>query len=148
MSVPLADENATRAAGAALAETVRAGDVIFLSGDLGAGKSTLARGLIGALGFAGEVPSPSFALVIPYDVPDVRLPVAHVDLYRIDDPDEVAALALDDFLHDGALLVEWPERLPPRLWPEALRLHLGTHGGGRLLTVAAPPSWEARCPFR
>ncbi len=144
----LADAQATHAAGRALAPHLRAGDVVALSGPLGAGKSSLVRGVMEGLGFAGDVPSPSFALVIPYDRPDVSLPVWHVDLYRLDTPEEAEPLALDEALYDGALLIEWPERLGARLWPEALCLALefGPEGG-RLLTVRAPPSWEARCPF-
>ncbi len=144
----LPDPEATHAAGRALATRLKAGDVIALSGPLGAGKSSLARGVIEALGFAGEVPSPSFALVIPYAPPDVRLPVWHVDLYRLDAPEEAEPLALDEALFDGALLIEWPERLGARLWPEALYLTLDfDEKGGRLLTARVPPSWEARCPF-
>ncbi len=145
----LPDEAAARAAGAALAPHLEPGDVIALSGDLGAGKSTLARGLLEGLGFDGDVPSPSFALVIPYAPPDVRVPVWHVDLYRLEDAREAEALALDEALGDGALVIEWPERLGEMLWPEALRLRLDfAADGGRILTVDAPPSWEGRCPLR
>ena len=136
----------TRAAGVALAPHLRAGDVLALSGDLGAGKSTFARGLLEGLGFEGDAPSPSFALVIPYAPPALRLPVWHVDLYRIEKSEEAEELGLDDALEEGALVVEWPERLGARLWPEALRLRFETHGAGRLLTAAAPPSWGARWP--
>jgi tRNA threonylcarbamoyladenosine biosynthesis protein TsaE len=139
---------ATHAAGRALAPHLRAGDVIALSGDLGAGKTSFARGVLAALGLLEEAPSPSFALVIPYAPPDVTLPVWHVDLYRLDDPQEVDQLGLDDALIDSALVIEWPERMGTRLWPEALRLHFEAIEGGRRLTVAAPPSWEARCPFQ
>ena len=144
----LADEAATLAAGRTLASHLRVGDVVALSGDLGAGKTSFARGVLTGLGFTGEVPSPSFALVIPYDRPDVSLPVWHVDLYRLDTPDDSEPLALHDALDDAALLIEWPERLGARLWPEALRLRFDREGEGRRLTAEAPPSWEARCPFR
>lgn len=144
----LSDAAATDAAGRVLAPQLRAGDVIALSGDLGAGKTSFARGVLSGLGFAEEAPSPSFALVIPYAPPDVRLPVWHVDLYRLDDENEVEQLGLDDALSDSALIIEWPERMGARLWPEALRLHFEAIEGGRRLTVDAPPSWEARCPFQ
>jgi tRNA threonylcarbamoyladenosine biosynthesis protein TsaE len=146
--VILSDAAATDAAGRALAPHLRAGDIVALSGDLGAGKTSFARGVLAGLGFAQEAPSPSFALVIPYAPPDVRLPVWHVDLYRLDDESEVEQLGLDDALSDSVLIIEWPERMGARLWPEALRLHFEAIEGGRRLTVDAPPSWEARCPFQ
>jgi tRNA threonylcarbamoyladenosine biosynthesis protein TsaE len=146
--VILSDAAATDAAGRALAPHLRAGDVIALSGDLGAGKTSFARGVLAGLGFAEEAPSPSFALVIPYAPPDVRLPVWHVDLYRLDDENEVEQLGLDDALSDSVLIIEWPERMGARLWPEALRLHFEAIAGGRRLTVDAPPSWETRCPLQ
>jgi tRNA threonylcarbamoyladenosine biosynthesis protein TsaE len=146
--VILADAAATDAAGRALAPHLRAGDVIALSGDLGAGKTSFARGILAGLGLTEEAPSPSFALVIPYAPPDVRLPIWHVDLYRLDDADEVEQLGLDDALIDSVLIIEWPERMGARLWPNALRLRFEAIDGGRRLTVAAPPSWEARCPFQ
>jgi tRNA threonylcarbamoyladenosine biosynthesis protein TsaE len=94
------------------------------------------------------VPSPSFALVIPYDPPHVRLPVWHVDLYRLDSQADTDPLALDEALGDGALIIEWPERLGERLWPEALRLRIDVaDSGGRRLTAVVPPSWEGRCPL-
>ncbi|MFM2100058.1 MAG: hypothetical protein RLZZ366_1597 [Pseudomonadota bacterium] len=136
------------AAGRALATVLRTGDVIALSGDLGAGKTSLARGLLAGLGLVEDAPSPSFAIVIPYDPPEVRLAVWHVDLYRLDDPDEIEELGLDEALVHGALVIEWPERMGARLWPEALRLHLEPEGSGRRLTVTVPPSWEGRCPFQ
>lgn len=128
-----------------LAAMLRPGDVIALSGELGAGKTTLARAILAGLGHVGEVPSPTFTLVQVYD--DLRLPVAHVDLYRIDSPDEAEALALDDMLMDGAVLLEWPERLGQTLWPEALWLRLeGAGKASRTLTWRVSPAWEGRWP--
>jgi len=143
----LRDAAATEAAGAALAPLLEPGDVVALFGDLGAGKTTLARGLLAALGLTGEAPSPTFAIVQVYAPPEVRLPVAHVDLYRLDDPGDVEELGLDDALADGALLIEWPERLGARLRPSALRLHLAADpAGGRRLTWERPEAWEQRWP--
>jgi tRNA threonylcarbamoyladenosine biosynthesis protein TsaE len=142
------DAAATDMAGRALASHLRVGDVVALSGDLGAGKTSFARGVLAGLGLLEEAPSPSFALVIPYAPPDVTLPIWHVDLYRLDAPEEVEQLGLNDALIDSALIIEWPERMGARFWPEALRLHFEAIEGGRRLTVAAPPSWEARCPFQ
>lgn len=147
--IRLEDEAATLAFGRALAAVVRAGDVIALSGDLGTGKTTLARGLLAALGLAEEAPSPSFAIVQPYDVPEVRLPVAHVDLYRLDDPEDAQELGLDDMREDSVLVIEWPERLGAALWPDALLLGLQpTADGARALTATVPPSWEGRWPLK
>lgn len=135
---------ATEAFGARLATLVAPGDVVTLSGPLGAGKTSIARGLLATLGLAGEAPSPSFAIVQPYDVPEVEIPVLHVDLYRIDDPDEIAELGLDEAASDSVLLIEWPERAPGS-WPDALALTLEMlPDGSRRLTAAVPPGWKAR----
>ena len=140
----LPDPAATAAFGARLAALVRPGDAIALSGPLGAGKTSLARGLLAALGLAGEAPSPSFAIVQPYAPPETRLPVLHVDLYRIEQPGELDELGLDDERAESLLLVEWPERAPER-FADALWLRLAIdEGGGRSLTARVPPSWEER----
>jgi tRNA threonylcarbamoyladenosine biosynthesis protein TsaE len=142
----LDDETATVAAGAGLARQVRAGDVITLSGDLGAGKTTLVRGFLQVLGHDGEVPSPSFAIVQPYE--DLDPPVWHVDLYRVEDPSELAELGLDS-LGDSVLVVEWPERAGEGTWPDALRLTLEILGPKRRrLTAEVPAAWEGRWPPR
>jgi tRNA threonylcarbamoyladenosine biosynthesis protein TsaE len=139
------DEDGLRDVGARLASVLRAGDVVALSGELGAGKTTLARAILAGLGHIGEVPSPTFTLVQTY--PDLSPPVAHADLYRLDHPAEAEPLALDDWLADGALLVEWPERLGAAIWPERLWLRLeGAGGPDRALTWDAPPAWEGRWP--
>lgn len=145
----LRDAGATDAAGRILAPQLQPGDVIAMSGDLGAGKTSFARGILAGLGFEGDVPSPSFALVIPYAPPLLRLPVWHVDLYRLDDPVEAEQLGLDEALCSAVLIIEWPERLGDRLWPNALKIALANdEAGGRRLTASVPPSWEARCPFQ
>jgi tRNA threonylcarbamoyladenosine biosynthesis protein TsaE len=131
--------------GAALASVLRAGDIVALRGPLGAGKTTLARGLLRALGHEGEVPSPSFAIVQPYD--SLPLPVTHADLYRVEDTGELEELGLDDALLDGALLVEWPERAGEAAWPQALRLVLAVAPDGRrALTWDVSEAWEGRWP--
>ena len=141
----LPDERATRAAGTALGRAARAGDVVTLSGDLGAGKTTLARGFLEALGHEGEVPSPTFAIVQPYE--DLEPPVWHVDLYRLEAPDELQELGLDA-AEEGVLLIEWPERAGEARWQDALRIALSTRpDGARSLTALVPQSWKARWPF-
>lgn len=145
----IADEAAMLALGAALADRLRPGDAVLLSGDLGAGKTTLARGILGGLGHVGEVPSPTFTLVQTYDPPDTRLPVWHVDLYRLDDPEEALELGLDEARRGAAMLVEWPERLGRWAWSDALALKIeGAGGAGRRLTAVVPPAWEGRWPPR
>ena len=142
------DLAAADAIGAAIGRALAPGDVVLLSGDLGAGKTTLARAMLKARGLAGEAPSPTFAIVQPYAPPEVDLAIAHVDLYRIEGPDELIELGLDDYLYDGALLIEWPERLGGDAWPEALTLSISGTGGARALTATVPPAWEARWPLR
>ena len=133
--------------GAAIGKILRAGDVILLSGDLGAGKTTLARGILQARGLQGEAPSPTFAIIQPYAPPEVDMPIGHVDLYRIEDKDELIELGLDDFLYDGALLIEWPERLGEDGWPGALALTITGEGEQRILTADLPMLWEKRWPL-
>jgi tRNA threonylcarbamoyladenosine biosynthesis protein TsaE len=145
--IRLPDAEATEAFGAALAGALRPGDVIALHGALGAGKTTLARGLLRGLGHLGDVASPTFPIVQAYAPPDTRIPLWHVDLYRIEDPSELAEIGLDDALDAAALVVEWPERLPA-LWPDALRLTLTIEGEGRVLTAQAPAAWGERWPPR
>ena len=142
----LKDEAATLAFGRKLARVLQAGDVVTLSGPLSAGKTTLVRGLLGALGHVGEVPSPSFAIVQPYDL---KFPVWHVDLYRIEDPSDLDELGLEDIRSDGVLILEWPEHAGPNMWPEALALSLNVaEDGARALTAKVPAAWEGRWPFR
>ena len=96
----------------ALAEMLGAGDTVLLNGDLGAGKSVMARGIARALGVTGAMPSPTFTLLIPYQG---RIPVYHFDLYRLADPDEFYAAGLDEFVGgDGVAVVEWPLKLSIR----------------------------------
>jgi tRNA threonylcarbamoyladenosine biosynthesis protein TsaE len=143
----LADAAASEGFGARLATAIRPGDVITLAGPLGAGKTSIARGLLAALGLEEEAPSPTFAIVQPYAPPETRLPVMHVDLYRIEHVEELDELGLDEAREDSVLLIEWPERAPGR-WPDALALTLDfAPDGGRRLTATVPAAWEGRWPL-
>ena len=145
-AISLPDSAATEAFGHSLAERIEPGDVIALFGPLGAGKTTLARGILNGLGHSGEVASPTFPIVLPYDPPDTRVPVWHVDLYRIEEPSELDELGLEEARPEVALLIEWPERLP-HLWQESLRLTLEPRpDGSRALTAMVPPAWWNRWP--
>jgi tRNA threonylcarbamoyladenosine biosynthesis protein TsaE len=143
----LGTARAVEALGEGLGHVLRPGDIILLEGRLGAGKTTLARGLLRGLGYAGEVPSPTFAILQGYEPPQVTLSLGHADLYRLDGPAETAELGLDDWLVDGALAIEWPDRLGGRFGSEALVLSLDIDAdGARLLTAQVPPAWEGRWP--
>ena len=147
-AIELPDPDATEKFGRAIAPLLRPGDSLALFGTLGAGKTSLSRGILHGLGFPGEVASPTFPIVQTYDPPDVSMPVWHVDLYRIEHPHELEELGLDDALADSVLLIEWPERLPA-LWPDTLQLTLAHgHSRGRNLTALVPPAWERRWPPR
>jgi len=142
----LKDEAATARAGAKLAGSARPGDVITLSGPLGVGKTALARGFLAGLGYAGEVPSPSFAIVQPYE--ELDPPVWHVDLYRIERGSEIDELGLDS-AGDAVLIVEWPERAGEHSWQGALGLSLEFGpDDDRILTARVPPAWEGRWPVQ
>ncbi len=127
----LADEAATTALAGALAAALpvpASGWTILLQGELGAGKSTLARALLRALGHDGPVPSPTYTLVEPYRVAGTT--VYHVDLYRIGSADELYYIGWDD-LDDGLRLVEWPDRAPGLADSADLRIRLAYEGAGR-----------------
>ncbi len=142
----LANEAATLTFGRKLAKALKPGDVVTLSGPLSAGKTTLVRGLLAALGHSGEVPSPSFAIVQPYEM--LTPPVWHVDLYRIESASELDELGLDDLGADGVLIVEWPEHAGRGMWPEALGLSLEpAEGDARVLTARPSAAWEGRWPL-
>ncbi|HEX4736187.1 MAG TPA: tRNA (adenosine(37)-N6)-threonylcarbamoyltransferase complex ATPase subunit type 1 TsaE [Allosphingosinicella sp.] len=145
--ISLPDAEATEAFGARISPLLSRHDVIALYGDLGAGKTTLVRGILRGLGFDGEVASPTFPIIQPYE--ELAVPVWHVDLYRIEDPAELEELALDEGREDAVLMIEWPERLGGALWPDALRLSLSRTGdGARALTAEVPAAWGSRWPPR
>ncbi|MBE1204297.1 tRNA (adenosine(37)-N6)-threonylcarbamoyltransferase complex ATPase subunit type 1 TsaE [Aminobacter carboxidus] len=130
----LPDEAATTQLGEDLAMAVLPGDVFLLDGDLGAGKSTLARGLIRTLAGdpAHEVPSPTFTLVQSYDTP---VAVHHFDLYRLSSSDELEELGFDEAVSSGVALVEWPERAAEAMPDTSLRIAFQHEGDGRRVTI-------------
>ena len=132
----LPDEAATVLLGDDLAAALRPGDAVALHGDLGAGKTSLARAILRALAGdrALEVPSPTFTLVQHYDG---RCPASHFDLYRLAAPDELDELGFDEALAGGVALVEWPERAGDRLPPDATHVHMAEQGGGRFARITA-----------
>ena len=133
----LADEAATMGLGERLARNLAAPQVIFLHGELGAGKTTFSRGFLRGRGHAGSVKSPTYTLVEPYEsVPGG--PVFHLDLYRLGDTQELAYLGLGDYLSAGGiLLIEWPERAEAQLPPATLEISLTPQGSGRKATMRA-----------
>lgn len=137
--------------GAAIAARLRAGDVVALTGGLGAGKTTLARAIISALGHEGEVPSPTFTIIESYDSPALRLPVVHADFYRLEDPSELAEIGLDDYREGAVLLAEWPDHAGG-FQSEAGCLSItlepvGESGdGGRIAIARGGADWVGRMP--
>ncbi|MGA7712156.1 MAG: tRNA (adenosine(37)-N6)-threonylcarbamoyltransferase complex ATPase subunit type 1 TsaE [Rhizomicrobium sp.] len=139
-SIPLRDLAATEALGAQIAAGLQGGDCVALKGDLGAGKTTLARAILRALAVTERVPSPTFTLVQSYETP--RLMLHHYDLYRIRDPREIDELGLDEALQDGAALIEWPERGGDRIPVDALLVSLTATGEqSRCADITGPARW-------
>jgi tRNA threonylcarbamoyladenosine biosynthesis protein TsaE len=145
-SFTLPDAASTEKAGAALAPLLKPGDVVLLYGDLGAGKTTFCRGLIGALSPRVEnVVSPTFTLVQTYETKQGM--VYHYDLYRLpeDKPSHLIELGWEESLTDGIVLVEWPERLGGLTPDNALTIRIGAcPSGGRSLEYRASPEWQKR----
>ena len=145
MKVELSDLAAMDAFGARIAARLRAGDVVALSGGLGAGKTTLARAIIAALGHEGEVPSPTFTIIETYEALDP--PLIHADFYRLERPEEAAEIGLDDYRHGAALIAEWPEKAGGFAHEAGcLAIALETVGQGRIAIVEAGPDWLTRLP--
>jgi tRNA threonylcarbamoyladenosine biosynthesis protein TsaE len=147
MIADLPDLAAMDAFGARIAQRLRPGDVIALSGGLGTGKTTLARAVIAALGHEGEVPSPSFTIIETYSPPDVRVPLVHADFYRLERPGEAAELGLDDYREGAALIAEWPEHVGGFAHePGCLSITLENAGNGRRAIVEPGAGWQGRWP--
>jgi tRNA threonylcarbamoyladenosine biosynthesis protein TsaE len=133
--------------GRGIAQVLRPGDVVALSGGLGAGKTTLARAIIVALGHDGEVPSPSFAIMELYDPPKVSVPLVHADFYRLARPEEADELGLDDYRLGAVLIAEWPEHAGGFAHePSCLSIRLEISGTGRIAIVEPGADWLGRLP--
>lgn len=143
LKLELADETATNFLGEDIALMLKAGDVLALSGDLGMGKSTLARAIIRAMAGdrALEVPSPTFTLVQAYAT---RIPVQHFDLYRLASPDELEELGFADAVRDDVVLVEWPERAGELMPAGTVRVAISGSGTGRIAVFDGPPDFIER----
>ncbi len=142
-ALELPDAGATLALGGRLGARLMAGDVICLSGGLGAGKTTLARGAIAAwTGAAEDAPSPTYTLVQTYNGP--RGELWHVDLYRLKRAAEAWELGLDDAFAEAACLIEWPERLEGQIPDDRLDIALAFEGDGRCATLKAHGAWRKR----
>ncbi len=147
----LPDLAAMTAYGAAIAGRLRAGDVVALTGGLGAGKTTLARAIIAALGHAGDVPSPTFTIIETYDAPPLRLPVVHADFYRLEGPAECAEIGLDEYRQGAVLLAEWPDHAggfdtEPGCLSVTLEMVGESGADGRIAIAVGGADWVGRMP--
>ena len=145
MKIALPDLAAMDALGSRIASLLRPGDVVALSGGLGAGKTTLARAIIAALGHAGDVPSPTFTIIETYDALDP--PLVHADFYRLERPQDAEEIGLDDYRAGAALLAEWPEKAGGFAHePACLSITLEILDEGRIAIVERGQDWLTRWP--
>lgn len=145
MTIPLPNLASVDVLGARIAERLRAGDVVALTGGLGAGKTTLARAIIRNLGYTGEVPSPTFTIIETYDPPAVSLPLVHADFYRLKDPSEADEIGLDDYRSGAVLLAEWPDHAGGFAHePACLSIELENADDGRMAIAGYGADWLNR----
>lgn len=148
---PLPDLAAMAGYGARLAARLRAGDVVALSGGLGAGKTTLARAILLSLGHEGEVPSPTFTIIETYAAPPLRLPVVHADFYRLEHLRELAEIGLAEYREGAVLLAEWPDHAggfahEPGCLAITLEMVAESGEGGRIAIARGGADWVGRMP--
>jgi tRNA threonylcarbamoyladenosine biosynthesis protein TsaE len=124
-------------AGRTFAKTLRGGELVTLSGGLGAGKTLFCKGVLEGLGYQGDVPSPTYNIMNHYSPPDTRLPVIHADLYRLNSPDELEELGMFDSTDaDTVSLVEWPEQGGRAFAQARFRISIATTTeNSRILTI-------------
>ncbi|MEO3997102.1 tRNA (adenosine(37)-N6)-threonylcarbamoyltransferase complex ATPase subunit type 1 TsaE [Mesorhizobium sp. CAU 1732] len=143
LRLELPDEDASRRLGEDIAMMLARGDVVALDGDLGMGKTTLARAIIRAM--AGDddldVPSPTFTLVQVYEG---RIPIQHFDLYRLTSPDELDELGFAEAIEQAAVLIEWPQRAAGAMPSDAVTIALSEHGDGRIVSISGPEAFMER----
>lgn len=145
MILALPDLASMETLGRRIAAKLRPGDVVAVSGPLGAGKTTLARAVVAGCGHAGEVPSPSFTILETY--PDCTPPLVHADFYRLESPAEAAELGLHEYRESAVLIAEWPERLGGFAGePGCLAITLEPEAAGRRAIVKAGAAWQGRWP--
>jgi tRNA threonylcarbamoyladenosine biosynthesis protein TsaE len=136
-SLSVQDENEMMALGGQIAALLPIGGVVKLYGDLGAGKTTLVRGLLRSLNFEGTVKSPTYTLVEPYQV--AQRHIYHFDLYRLADPEELEYLGVRDYFRPDALcLLEWPDKAANFIPKADLEVHIAYVGSGRNVTLKTP----------
>ncbi len=141
-TIKVKDEASMAKIGERLASVIKSGDVILLEGPLGAGKTTLARGLIQKFCGAHDVPSPTYTLVETYE--NAECPLWHFDLYRLEKPEDVWELGLEDALDQAVALIEWPDRIEGLLPADALRLTISIEGKMRAITITASKGWQEK----
>lgn len=145
MTIDLPDLAAMEALGTRIAARLRPGDVVALSGGLGAGKTTLARSIIAALGHEGEVPSPTFTIIEVYDAFDP--PLVHADFYRLEHPEDARELGLDEYRDGAVLIAEWPDHAGGfEHEPGCLSITLEIVGQGRIAIARPGSDWLTRWP--
>ena len=133
--------------GARIAAQLRIGDVVALNGDLGAGKTTLSRAIIAALGFESEVPSPTFTIVETYEAPPLRLPIVHADFYRLDSAEELNEIGLDEYREGAVLIAEWSSKVGGFAHePGCLSITLESADLGRNAIAKGGADWLGRMP--